>query len=146
MNVETMWLLTILGAPLAAALLLSLLRGRGARMAGWMAGLAAALSLAGTFALLPALQRGDVPALGFEWIPAADIRLALHLDWLTFPFLVTEAAVTLLAVVYAWGYHRPDERTPFFYALLLLFAVGMSGTTLADDMFLFYIFWELMLV
>jgi len=51
-----------------------------------------------------------------------------------------------LAVVYAWGYHHPDERTPFFYALLMLFAVGMSGTTLADDLFLFYVFWELMLV
>jgi len=146
MNVETVWLVVVLGAPLAAALLLSLLRGRGAHIAGWVAGLAAALSLAGTFALLPALQRGDVPVLGFEWIPAAHIRLALHLDWLTFPFLITEAAVTLLAIVYAWGYHRTDERTSFFYALLLLFAVGMSGTTLADDMFLFYTFWELMLV
>jgi formate hydrogenlyase subunit 3/multisubunit Na+/H+ antiporter MnhD subunit len=30
--------------------------------------------------------------------------------------------------------------------LLLLFAVGMAGTTLAGSMFLFYIFWELMLV
>ncbi len=146
MNVETTWLLTVLGAPLAAALLLPLLRGRCARQAGWIAGLAAALSLIATFALLPALRRGDVPILGSEWIPAAHIRLVLHLDWLTFPFLLTEAAVTLVAVVYTWGYHRPDERTPVFYALLMLFAVGMSGTTLADDMFLFYIFWELMLV
>ncbi|MBC7248971.1 MAG: NADH-quinone oxidoreductase subunit M [Anaerolineae bacterium] len=143
---ETMWLVTILGAPLLAALLLPLLRGRGTRVAGWIAGLAAALSLLGTFALLPALQRGEMPMLDFRWIPAARIRLALHADWLTFPFLITEAAVTLLAVVYTWGYHHVDERTPFFYALLLLFAVGMSGTTLADDMFLFYIFWELMLV
>jgi NADH-quinone oxidoreductase subunit M len=54
--------------------------------------------------------------------------------------------VTLVAVVYSWGYHHADERTPYFYTLLLLFAVGMSGTTLADGMFLFYIFWELMLV
>ena len=146
MNTETIWLVTILGAPLAAALLLFLLRGRAGRAAGWIAGLAAALSLVGTFALLPALRRGDVPTLGFEWIPAANIRMTLHLDWLTLPFLVTEAAVTLVAVVYTWGYHRPDDRTPVFYALLMLFAVGMSGTTLADTMFLFYIFWELMLV
>jgi NADH-quinone oxidoreductase subunit M len=145
-SMETVWLTTILGAPLAAALLLFLLRERGVRVAGWIAGLAAALSLVGTFALLPALQRGDVPALDFQWIPAANIRLSLHLDWLAFPFLVTEAAVTLLAVVYTWGYHRPDGRTSIFYALLLLFALGMSGTTLADDMFLFYTFWELMLV
>lgn len=146
MSTETIWLVTILGAPIAAALLLFLLHERGVRVAGWIAGLAATLSLAGVFLLLPALRRGDVPALSFQWIPAANIRMSLHLDWLTFPFLVTEAVVTLLAVVYTWGYHRPDGRTPAFYALLMLFAVGMSGTTLADDMFLFYIFWELMLV
>jgi proton-translocating NADH-quinone oxidoreductase chain M len=146
MNTETMWLVTILGAPLVAAFLLFALRGRGARVAGWIAGVAAALSLAGALALLPALQAGDAPALSFEWIPASNIRLALRLDWLAFPFLVTEAAVTLLAVVYAWGYHHADENTAFFYALLMLFAIGMSGTTLADDVFLFYVFWELMLV
>ena len=108
-NANTIWLATILGAPLVAALLLCLLRERGARVAGWIAGLAAALPLAGTFALLPALQRGDVPALTFRWTPAANIRLSLHLDWLTLLLLITEAAVTLLAVVYTWGYHRPNR-------------------------------------
>jgi NADH-quinone oxidoreductase subunit M len=146
MTVEIVWLLTILGAPVVAALVLFALGSRGVRVAGWIAGLASLLSLAGTFALLPALQRGAVPALSLAWIPAAGIQLALHIDWLTFPFVLTEAAVTLLAVVYAWGYHHPDERTSFFYALLMLFAVGMAGTTLADSMFLFYVFWELMLV
>ena len=43
-------------------------------------------------------------------------------------------------------YHHTDERSGYFYALLLLFGVGMSGTTLADDLFLFYVFWELMLI
>ena len=146
MDFDTILLLTILGAPLVAAGLLVVLRSYGARAAGWIAGGAAALSLAATFALLPALYEGTVPALRLGWIPAAGIQLALHLDWLTLPFLVTEAAVTLVAVVYAWGYHHPDARTPFFYALLMLFAVGMSGTTLADNMFLFYVFWELMLI
>ncbi|MEA3407925.1 MAG: NADH-quinone oxidoreductase subunit M [Chloroflexota bacterium] len=146
MRMETIWLVIIVGAPLVAALVLFLLRDRAVHAAGWIAGVAAALSLGGALALLPVLQRGQVPALDFRWIPAAHIRLVLHVDWLTFPFLITEAAVTLVAIVYAWGYHHPDERTSFFYALLLLFALGMSGTTLADDMFLFYIFWELMLV
>ena len=143
---ETAWLVTILGAPVVAALLVVLLRGLGARVAGWIAGAGAGLSLIAAFALLPALQRGDVPSLGVEWIPSAGISMRVHLDWLTLPFLVTEAAVTLLAVIYAWGYHHADSRTPYFYALLMLFAVGMSGTTLADSMFLFYVFWELMLV
>jgi len=127
MTMETIWLAAILGAPLAAALLLSILRRHCVDKAGWIAGLSAGCSLVGVFGLLPALRRGDVIALGANWIPAASIRLALHVDWLTFPFLVTEAAVTLVAVVYTWGYHHPDENTPFFYSLLMLFAAGMAG-------------------
>ena len=146
MNAETVWLLTTLGAPLATALILVLLRGRAVRVSGWLAGAAALFSLVSAFALLPALQQGDVPTLVLDWVPAANIRLELCADWLAFPFLLTEASVTLLAVVYAWGYHHLDERSPVFYALLMLFAVGMAGTTLANSMFLFYIFWELMLV
>jgi len=143
---EQIGLAMILGVPLGVALLLALLRRYLVRWAGWIAGASVLLSLVGVFLLLPVLQRGEDIGLSLSWIPAANIRLAIHLDWLTFPFLITEVAVTLVAVVYAWGYHHVDERTPIFYALLLLFALGMSGTTLADDMFLFYIFWELMLV
>jgi len=147
MEVESVWLISVLAAPLLAAAMLSLVRARWLPQAsGWIAGAAAALSLGGAFALLPALYRGETPAFDLGLVPAAGIRLLLRADWLTLPFLVTEAAVTLIAVVYTWGYHRPDERTPLFYALLLLFAVGMSGTTVAGDMFLFYVFWELMLV
>lgn len=143
---ETLWLALILGAPILATILLTLLRDRVTNRAVWIAGAAAAISLLATIALVPALQRGAEPSLSVRWIPAASISLALHLDWLTLPFLFTEAAVTLVAVIYAAGYHHADARTPFFYALLMLFAVGMSGTTLADDLFLFYIFWELMLI
>jgi NADH-quinone oxidoreductase subunit M len=136
----------VLGAPLTASAVLVLLRGRATRAAGWVAGVGAALPLAATLLMLPALRQATVPSLDLRWIPAANIVLSLRLDWLAVPFLVTEAAVTLAAVIYAWGYLREDGHQPAFYALLMLFAVGMSGTTLADDMFLFYIFWELMLV
>jgi NADH-quinone oxidoreductase subunit M len=178
MNTEVVELLVIIGVPLASALVLVLLRGRGVQVAGWIAGLAAAISLAAVLALLPALRREDALALGIQWIPTANVQLSIRLDWLSFPFLLTVTVVTLLAVVYAWGYHHPDERTPspdgstgsplrlaegpspdgstgsplrlaegpIFYALLLLFAVGMMGSTLADGMFLFYVFWELMLL
>jgi NADH-quinone oxidoreductase subunit M len=146
MDAETAWLTITLGVPLLTALTLVLLRGRGVRAAGGLAGLAAATAFVGAFGLLAALQRGDVPTLALDWVPAANVRLELRADWLSFPFLITEASVTLVAIVYAWGYHHVDERTPIFYALLLLFAVGMAGTTLAGSLFLFYIFWELMLV
>jgi len=146
MNAETIGLLAILVAPLAAAVALFLLRGRGTRFAGWIAGASAIVTLAAALLSVPALYRGEVPTLTMPWIPAAGIKFSLHVDWLTLPFLVTEAAVTLVAVAYSWGYHHADDRSGAFYGLLLLFGVGMSGTTLADDMVLFYVFWELMLV
>ncbi len=146
MTWDVIFLDLILGAPLLAALVLLLLRGRGTRVAGWIAGVSALVTLGSAFGILPTLYGGGEPVVAFAWIPAANIQLRLHVDWLTLPFLVTEAAVTLVAIVYSWGYHQSDERSGYFYALLLLFGVGMSGTTLADDLFLFYIFWELMLV
>lgn len=113
MSTETIYLLTVLGAPLVAAIVLAALGKRGARSAGLIAALASLLSLGATFALLPALNRGDTPSLVMNWIPAAGISMRLHLDWLTLPFLITEAAVTLVAIVYAWGYHHADQRTAF---------------------------------
>ncbi len=146
MDSNTLWLVIIPGAPLLGAIVLALLGRRAVRVAGYIAAGASAISLIAVFALLPALERGVSPSFALRWIPATNIRLAMRLDWLGFPFALTEAAVTLVALVYSWGYHHLDERSSYFYALLLLFALGMSGTTLADATFLFYIFWELMLV
>ena len=146
MNTDTWLMELILGAPFITAVILVVFRSRTAKVAGYIAGAGAAISLAAAFSLLPALYRSGGPTLALPWVPAAGIELDLHVDWLTLPFVITEAAVTLVAVIYAWGYHHADERTPYFYALLMIFALGMAGTTLADDMVLFYTFWELMLV
>ena len=144
-SADVIWMLMVPGAPLITAVVLFVFRPKG-RSAGWLAGAGTLASLAALLMLVPVLNRGDVPALALTWVPAAGIELNLHLDWLGLPFALTEAAVTLVAVIYAWGYVASDESTPIFYALLMLFALGMSGTTLADDMVLFYVFWELMLV
>ena len=151
MTLKTIELLLIIVAPILTALALFIFPRRLRPVARWLAGGAAALSLATMFSLIPALQRGEVPAIALTWIPAAGIEFDLHIDWLTLPFAITEGVVTLLAIIYAWGSEADDARghaahASYFYALLLLFAVGMAGTTLADDMVLFYTFWELMLL
>ncbi|MBN2391246.1 MAG: NADH-quinone oxidoreductase subunit M [Anaerolineae bacterium] len=151
MTLRTIELLLIIVAPMLTALALFIFPRRLRPAARWLAGGAAALSLATMFSLIPALQRGEIPAIALTWIPAAGIEFDLHIDWLTLPFAITEGVVTLLAVIYAWGSETDDARghaahASYFYALLLLFAVGMAGTTLADDMVLFYTFWELMLL
>ena len=146
MNNEMLILASLIVIPLAAAAILVLGRRQLTRIAGWLAFAAAGLTLAATLALLPGLNKGLEPRIELLWLPEAGIHLILHVDWITFPFLLTEAAVTVFALFYSLGYLKPNENTPFFYALLLLFGLGMSGTTLADSIFLFYIFWELMLI
>ncbi len=146
MTLDTFLLEVVLGAPIVAVLLLAFLGARLSRAAQTIAAAASVLTLGAALGLSAMLYRGADPTIAFAWIPAANIEVRLHVDWLTLPFLVTEAAVTLAAILYSWGYHKTDTRSSYFYALLLLFGVGMSGTTLADDLFLFYVFWELMLI
>jgi NADH-quinone oxidoreductase subunit M len=151
MTLSTIELLLIVEVPLLTALALFIFPRRLRPVARWLAGGAAALSLVAMFSLIPTLRRGAVPAIALNWMPAAGIEFNLHIDWLTLPFAITEGAVTLLAIIYAWGSETNDDHghaqhATYFYALLLLFAMGMAGTTLADDMVLFYTFWELMLI
>jgi NADH-quinone oxidoreductase subunit M len=96
--------------------------------------------------LLTALKRDGVVSFSLSWIPNMDIRLSLELNWLSLVFLLTEVLVTLAAMIYSLGEKTGEKMSNYYYALLLLFSLGMSGTTLAEDGFLFYIFWELMLL
>lgn len=80
------------------------------------------------------------------WMPNLQIGFNLDFNALSFIFLLVEVLVTLAAMIYSLGEEDGSKQSNFYYALLLLFSLGMSGTTLAEDMFLFYVFWELMLV
>ncbi|MEA3327977.1 MAG: NADH-quinone oxidoreductase subunit M [Chloroflexota bacterium] len=103
-------------------------------------------ALAIPLVLLSALRRNDSVIFSFPWIPNMGISFRLSLNWLSLTFLLTEVLVTLAAMIYSLGEKMGEKNSNYYYALLLLFSLGMSGTTLADDVFLFYIFWELMLV
>ena len=121
--------------------------GRYLRQAAkWIALMAALASLGLLSAYLPALQAGQDMLVSLDYLPGMGIQLSLRIDWLSFPFLLTEEFVTIFAVIFSFGYLRDDKHSPVFYGLLLLFSAGMSGTTLANDIFLFYFFWELMLI
>lgn len=95
---------------------------------------------------LAALKREGAIVFSLPWIPNMGIAFRLELNWLSIVFLLTEVLVTLAAMVYSLGETTGERHSNYYYALLLLFSLGMSGTTLADDAFLFYVFWELMLI
>jgi NADH-quinone oxidoreductase subunit M len=79
-----------------------------------------------------------------EWIPQLGIRFHLALDGLSLTLLLLTAFLGIMAVLSSWTEIR--KRAGFFYFNLLWVVAGIIGVFLAVDLFLFYFFWELMLV
>lgn len=138
--------ISVLLVKLITAVFLLFLGSKLRKRAGWIALGASLFSLLLFITYIPALQSGQNIPLDLNYLPAMGIQFSLNIDWLSFPFLLTEEFVTVMAIIYALGDIPKDENNHRFYALLLFFSTGMSGTTLANDIFLFYFFWELMLI
>jgi len=82
----------------------------------------------------------------FEWIPQLGLTFTLRLDQLSYPFLLLISLIGFLASIYSWRYMEHEHNIEAYYALLMLFVSGMIGVVLSTNLFLFYIFWELMLI
>jgi NADH-quinone oxidoreductase subunit M len=87
---------------------------------------------------------GDPFTVFAPWFEVADLKVmyALFVDGLSLPLVALTALLTSLVILYSDVEDRPRE----YYALFLLLEVGMLGTFLAVDFFLFYVFWEISLV
>lgn len=87
---------------------------------------------------------GTAVCLPQQRIPALHWHFAL--DGLALTYAANVILVTLLAVWYAQGYLRHVRNPALCYALLLLFSGSMLCALLANDVFLFLVFWEVMLI
>ena len=79
-----------------------------------------------------------------EWIPAFGISLHLALDGLSLVMIILTFFLGILSVIISWK--EIDSKVGFFHFNLLLILAGITGVFLSLDLFLFYFFWELMLV
>jgi NADH-quinone oxidoreductase subunit M len=79
-----------------------------------------------------------------SWIPSFGIGFHLSMDGLSLVLLLLTFFLGILAVLCSWTEIR--ERAGFFYFNLLWTLAGISGVFIAMDLFLFYFFWEVMLV
>jgi NADH-quinone oxidoreductase subunit M len=81
-----------------------------------------------------------------SWIDVISSRYHMGLDGISLPLVILTMGITLLCVVYSWD-HFPEPHNPkAFLALLLVLETGMVGTFLAEDLILFFIFFELVLL
>jgi NADH-quinone oxidoreductase subunit M len=78
------------------------------------------------------------------WIPQFGVNIHLALDGLSLIMVTLTLVLGIMATLSSWS--EIKERIGFFYANLLFIEAGILGVFLSLDLFLFYFFWELMLV
>jgi NADH-quinone oxidoreductase subunit M len=139
------WVLdALLAFPLVVALVVL---WRPAAEAKWIALIGTVIEFAISVPLWWAFDPGTT-AMQFEqlrpWIPAWGISYRIGIDGISL-FMVLLTTFTMpLAVLGSFNYIKERERG--FYALLLVLTTGMLGVFVALDLFLFYVFWEIMLI
>ncbi|HSV07818.1 MAG TPA: NADH-quinone oxidoreductase subunit M [Candidatus Binatus sp.] len=137
----------IVFSPLAGAIILAMLPREptvGLRRAAFVFSLVP-LAFAGW--MLERFQPGEADFQFVErarWIPQWGIEYRLGVDGVSLFLVLLTALLVPIVVLASWG--DITRRVKEFLAFLLVLETGMLGAFLATDLFLFYVFWELMLV
>ncbi|MCA9876737.1 MAG: NADH-quinone oxidoreductase subunit M, partial [Thermomicrobiales bacterium] len=80
----------------------------------------------------------------FEWGREVGASYFLGIDGIALLLILLTTIISVIAIVWSWD--TVNTRTREYYIALLLLETGMLGVFVALDLFLFYIFWELMLI
>jgi NADH-quinone oxidoreductase subunit M len=82
--------------------------------------------------------------LKLDWIPRFGISFELAMDGLSLLLVILTLLLGLIAVSSSWS--EIDFKQGFFQANILWTLAGVTGVFLAMDLFLFFLFWEVMLI
>jgi NADH-quinone oxidoreductase subunit M len=143
-------LTTIVFLPLAGALLLLLVENREGRRDHLLRWAALGVSLLVFGATLLLWSRFDPSRADFQfverhaWIPAFGIQYAVGVDGISLFLLVLTGFLTPLALLSSWG--SVHKKVKEFGAFVLALECAMLGVFVSLDLFLFYVFWDAMLI
>ena len=135
--------------PLVGVLVLLFLKEEQKDAARWTALVTSLITFAISIAVLVQFNPSDPDlqmVVNVPWIQVAgwNINYQLGVDGLSILLLLLTTFLTPLSILSTWK--AVDERVKDFMLFFLLLEVGMVGVFLAQDLFLFYIFWEFTLV
>ncbi len=139
---------TLILTPGAVGLVVLLLLPRQADSAARWLGLLASLATLALAAL--AWSRFDPANPGFQlveqrpWLPQVGISYSLGMDGIALVLVLLTALLQPLVFISSWI--SISQHVKGFIASMLLLETGVLGAFLATDLFLFYVFWELMLI
>jgi NADH-quinone oxidoreductase subunit M len=145
------WLLTIMTffplVGVAAILLLKPLKRETDDLIRLLAVATSAVTLVISIIVLFAFNPDD-PGLQLvqkaTWIPSLGVSYYVAIDGLSILFVMLTTFISLLAIIASWS--AITSQIKAYYVFMLLLEMAMLGVFLAQDMFLFYIFWEFTLV
>jgi NADH-quinone oxidoreductase subunit L len=133
----------VLLIPLASAAVIALFLRRAGALASWISVAAAAGLLAVSSILIFGGHR-DFPA-SVEWLRIGSfaVSVGVKFDDLAALMLFVVSFVGFFIHVFSLGYMRDDPAKARFFGGLSVFMFSMSGIVLADNLFMLFIFWEL---
>lgn len=91
-----------------------------------------------------AVIAGEALTLVYNWIPSLGAQFALTTSGMGTLMVLLVAVVFLLIIIAQYNKELVEENR--FYGLMLLAQAGIIGVFLANDLMLFYFFWELALI
>ena len=145
------WGLTLVTfVPLAGALAMMLIPAVEEQLHKQVALLASLAAMVIGGLLLLDFDYGDAGSLQYavdaRWIEVINSRYILGLDGISLPLMALTLVVIPLCVVYSWN-HIPEPGNPkAFFILMLILETGMVGTFVAQDLILFFVFFEVVLL
>ena len=133
--------------PVAGAALLLFMRKAST---GTVRNIALTVSLLTLVLSLPLFSNFDSsnPGMQFEqsvpWIPSLGVQYHVGIDGISLFLVLLTTVLTPIAILSSWN--SIEKRVREYYLFMLMLETGMIGVFVALDLFLFYVFWEVMLV
>src|SRR3954466_10006277 len=144
-------LTVILFTPLVGALAILLTPSKYREAIKWMANVFAMLGFAVSLPLVPWFwaRRAEgsfkfIEGSPNNWIPSIGAGFYLGIDGISFLLIMLTTLLGAVAVLSSWN--AIENRTKEYYAWFMVLQTGMLGVFMALDFFLFFVFWEAMLV
>jgi len=144
------WLTVLLVIPTAGALVVALLPKTRTTLAKQLA-LGLTLAELVIAVIATAAYRPNVPGFQFaqryDWIKQFGVSYSVGADGISIVLILLSAVLVPVVVLASWHESEEGKRSvPAFFALLLALQAGMVGVFAATDVFLFYVFFEAMLI
>ncbi len=140
-------------APAVGALIIFFWPRANANTARWLALISASVSLVLSLIMIvsfdtskPSMQVSGNPQFKeyANWLPKVGVSYLMGVDGISALLIVLTTLLMIVAIIASWG--PIDRRVREYMIAMLLLETGMLGVFVSLDLFLFYIFWEIMLI